>query len=300
MRSVCAAIVLFLSACSMAQVEDVGLVLSGGGAKGAYEVGVWKALKEVGVAGQVTVISGTSVGALNAALFASEPDILKIEKIWLENLRGVLMPNALWKSNVIERIRRGGGDDPVSVKMSNIHKGIHNEGIVDPHVLSNTLVKCLSPKWGTNSPRVYSTSCENGMVVKSYLLNDEPHEKRVELLRASSAIPILFSTVDVSGKVHVDGACKMNTPIEPIIRNFPKIRTIYVIYLDERARVGSDKIDVKKYEGKDIIEIFPSQNLHGNIGALQFSPKFARRLFRLGYDDAMKILSQRNLRELQP
>lgn len=299
MRSVCSVVITLLWACNMAQAEEVGLVLSGGGAKGAYEVGVWKAMTEVGVADRVAVISGTSVGALNAALFASEPDISKIEKIWLENLRGVLMPNATWKSNVIERIRRGGGDDSASVKMDKIHRGMHNEGIVDPQALSNILAKCLRPEWTECAPRVYSTSCENGIVAKFYLLNAESHEKRIELLRASSAIPILFSTVNVDGKIHVDGACKMNTPIEPIIRDFPKIKTIYVIYLDERERVqvGRDGIDVKKCEGKNIVEIFPSQSLHGRFGAIQFNPKFAKRLFQLGYDDAMKVLGVKNLRE---
>lgn len=50
--------------------ENIGLVLSGGGAKGAYEVGVWKALQEYGLDLDVKLISGASVGALNAGLFA--------------------------------------------------------------------------------------------------------------------------------------------------------------------------------------------------------------------------------------
>ncbi len=45
----------------------VGLVLSGGEAGGAYEIGVWKVLKESGIVSNITAISGTSVGALNAA-----------------------------------------------------------------------------------------------------------------------------------------------------------------------------------------------------------------------------------------
>lgn len=301
MRSVCGVVIAFLLTCSMALAEEVGLVLSGGGAKGAYEVGVWKAMKETGVADRVAVISGTSVGALNAALFASEPDMSKIEKIWLENLRGVLRPNATWKSNVIERIRRGGGDDSSLVKMDKIHRGMHNEGIVDPQALSNILAKCLRPEWTESAPMVYSTSCENGMVAKSYLLNAESHEKRIELLRASSAIPILFSTVNVDGKIHVDGACKMNTPIEPIVRNFPKIKTIYIVYLDERERVqvDHDGIDKKKYEGRNMVEIFPSQKMGGRLGAIRFNSKAASQWFQLGYHDAMKILGVKNLPESQ-
>ncbi|MCI8272280.1 MAG: hypothetical protein HFG16_08250 [Erysipelotrichaceae bacterium] len=46
------------------------LVFSGGGAKGAYEVGVWKAMSELGIDRHIRMVAGTSVGALNAALFA--------------------------------------------------------------------------------------------------------------------------------------------------------------------------------------------------------------------------------------
>lgn len=43
------------------------LVLAGGGAKGSYQVGVWKALAELGW--KPDIITGTSVGCLNGALF---------------------------------------------------------------------------------------------------------------------------------------------------------------------------------------------------------------------------------------
>ena len=70
----------------------LGLVLSGGGAKGAYEIGVWQILQKLGIASNITAISGTSVGALNAALFAACPD--DAEKLWLENVTGVFKVKA--------------------------------------------------------------------------------------------------------------------------------------------------------------------------------------------------------------
>ena len=57
----------------------IGLVLSGGGGKGAYELGVWKALKELNLNKYISVFSGTSIGAFNAALFAMD-DLEKAEK----------------------------------------------------------------------------------------------------------------------------------------------------------------------------------------------------------------------------
>ena len=48
----------------------IGLVLSEGGGKGAYELGVWKALTELELDKYIEVFSGTSIGAFNAVLFA--------------------------------------------------------------------------------------------------------------------------------------------------------------------------------------------------------------------------------------
>ena len=73
--------------------KEYGLVLAGGGTRGAYQVGVWKALKELGI--NVKAIAGTSIGALNGALFLQDDfdttvklyeqlkidNIMKVEKI---------------------------------------------------------------------------------------------------------------------------------------------------------------------------------------------------------------------------
>ena len=59
--------------------KEYGLVLEGGGAKGAYQIGAWRALKEAGV--KIKGVSGTSVGALNGALICMD-DLEKAEKLW--------------------------------------------------------------------------------------------------------------------------------------------------------------------------------------------------------------------------
>jgi len=86
---------------TLLSAENFGLVLSGGGAKGAYQVGVWKALEDYGISNQITVISGTSVGALNAALFACS-DLGEAEKLWREEVgySSFLMPDTSTFSEV--------------------------------------------------------------------------------------------------------------------------------------------------------------------------------------------------------
>ena len=62
-------------------MEKLGLVLAGGGGKGAYEIGVWQALRDLGLEQSVAAVSGTSVGALNAALFATG-DLERARTVW--------------------------------------------------------------------------------------------------------------------------------------------------------------------------------------------------------------------------
>ena len=64
--------------------NEYGIVFSGGGTCGAYQIGFWKALRESGLEEYVTGISGSSVGAMNALLFA-QGDLEKAEKVWLRS-----------------------------------------------------------------------------------------------------------------------------------------------------------------------------------------------------------------------
>ena len=79
----------------------VGLVLAGGGGKGAYQLGVWKALKQFGIDKYIKIFSGTSVGAINAVLFAQN-DLRKAEAMWNEVDMETLIP-----LNKMELIKKG-------------------------------------------------------------------------------------------------------------------------------------------------------------------------------------------------
>ena len=61
--------------------KEYGIVLDGGGARGAYQIGAWKALKEAGV--KINAVAGTSVGALNGALICMD-DVENAVRIWSE------------------------------------------------------------------------------------------------------------------------------------------------------------------------------------------------------------------------
>ena len=71
-------------------MKKIGLVLDGGGGKGAYHIGVWKYLKEVGFDNNIKAISGTSVGGLNACLFALNNYELA-ETIWTQRIQDKIL-----------------------------------------------------------------------------------------------------------------------------------------------------------------------------------------------------------------
>ena len=73
------------------KTREYGLVLSGGGAKGAFEIGVWRWLERTGLIHRITGISGTSVGALNSVLFSCA-ELGEAEDIWLSIRQDDLTP----------------------------------------------------------------------------------------------------------------------------------------------------------------------------------------------------------------
>lgn len=85
--------------------EDWGLVLAGGGGKGAYEIGAWKALRERKDL-KISAVSGTSVGALNAALFCTG-DFEMAENIWTKQIDQdvILTPDFWHQEDVLKQIQ---------------------------------------------------------------------------------------------------------------------------------------------------------------------------------------------------
>ena len=72
--------------------EGYGLVLGGGGGRGSYEIGVWKALEEYRDVIDIKAVSGSSVGALNAALYACG-DLDKATQMWYDITNDRILSN---------------------------------------------------------------------------------------------------------------------------------------------------------------------------------------------------------------
>lgn len=215
-------------------MAKIGLVLSGGGAKGAYEAGVVKALTDAQI--KFDVIAGTSVGGLNATLIAAN-QIDDLVTLWGEKITNdsvfVLHPNLKLKFTfgdillllpiislfwvkkrlvkIISQLNSVGDSSPLRnliKKVVNIDK-LKGSG--------NTLILT-----GTNLQKGEEETfvkSENGkFFIKSKNsikeVNDKDFEKMIlSSAMATSAIPIAFSPETISGYQYVDGGIGNNTPL---------------------------------------------------------------------------------------
>lgn len=278
----------------VAHFASFGLVLSGGGAKGAYEIGVWKALQEFGIASNITAISGTSVGALNAALFAAWPD--DAEKLWMENVSGVfkvktdrvvedgskIVANVLTartadgESGVVGKNAWAALSAKVGKLATDFFSSKLQEGYLDSSLLSKMLEDKLPRIWPTNAPTVYVTAVEKGFGGKTLTWNisKESHERRVLMLRASAAIPFGFDAVMIDGKNYIDAGFEFekfgrkildgdNVPLQPIIDNHPEIKTVIVVYLADEKHIPQKRREKNRQAAAAakvrLVEIVPTE-----------------------------------------
>ena len=142
-------------------MRGFGLVFSGGGAKGAYEIGVWKYLHEFGLDRYVRAISGTSVGALNAALFLGSS---------YENAE------AMW--------RKIGVRDVLTSKTSLLGDYLFSrEGIIE--MIDDSVNFDLIQK--SNIPCIVTCYKSTTFEIERFRLNAYPRKDAISLLLASSA-----------------------------------------------------------------------------------------------------------------
>ena len=244
--------------------DRYALCLGGGGGKGAYQLGVYRALSEYGLMEKVDAISGTSIGAINAVLFAcNDPD--RCDDAWRQ---------------------------------------IHFETVfdVDPALLFNDKLGFLSrkemlklmgsyldyDKLSSGIPKIYATIAEcvqDGPKNAEYIdLSGKDKEEINTVVMASSTLPLLYESVTYNGKEYCDGGLADNLPVKPLFD--AGYRHIIVCGLNPDS-----KKDLSAYPDADILEIYPSVNLGDLIdGTLDFSANSMKFRNMLGYRDAIRAL----------
>lgn len=267
-------------------MDKLGIVLDGGGGRGAYQIGVWKYLKESKLYNSISAISGTSVGGLNSCLFALDEYNLA-ETIWTQKIQDKILSIDIDIKEICSKIALQFGIQNFVPGASIIsfftmlstrgyfsRKGLIE--IIDEYINLNELSKMEFP--------IYATCVELPLFETRYFkLNGYDTETIKKILLATSAIPIIFPKEEIEGKYYYDGGIKDNSPITPLYEE--GCTDIIVIHLK------ADEILKDRREGVNIYEICPQEDL-GNFfkGTLDFSTEGAYRRIEQGYRDAKEIL----------
>lgn len=289
MRKILFLFILFITSFPLVFAHKYAMVLSGGGGKGAYEVGVYLALHEYNLIKDIKAYSGTSVGGLNAALFALEPkeNILTIwNKIVPVYLSGKDHQNLMDLDGIDEDSLRRIVE---TVKYDRIFSDKNCPKIyVNATRKRFYVLKAITKTIGLNFPHYFC-------------LNDEKMVSEMHnLLMATSAFP-LWQTKSVKlkdGYEYVDGGASDNLPIEPILNNGESYSCIFVVHL--KSNVSIADLYATNYTDQNIIDIVPSQKIGGIFkGMLNFSQKKIEYLIGLGYLDACNTLKKHGFKRPQ-
>lgn len=261
-------------------MKRYSLVLEGGGAKGAYQVGAIKALKENGY--EFDTIVGTSIGALNAA-FICQGDIDKLDELWhtlsfqdlmdINNELGESLVNFNLTSEIVNEAAK---------KAINAFKA---KGI-DTKNIRNILEKYIDEEKIRRSEIRFGlvTYCISDMVPQKLFIEDIPKGKLIDYLMATSNLPV-FKRQKIDDKKFLDGGAYDNCSVEMLYdAGYKDIVAIRIFRRRNRIR-NYAKLSRKKDLNLKII--LPSEELPF---ILNFESNNLKKLVDYGYVDTIKQL----------
>ncbi|MFL6829914.1 MAG: patatin-like phospholipase family protein [Sphingomicrobium sp.] len=219
-------------ASEVAELGQTVLVLQGGGALGAYQVGVYEALHEAGIAPQWVI--GTSIGAINAALIAgSKPDerIEKLCEFWSRVENDQLVPGGLpsWLATATRNmiaITSGVPSffqpNPLAFASPHFELGAESAGYYSVSPLRRTLDQLVDlDQLNSGETRItVGASCVRTAEMRYFDSRDMP--LTIDHIMASGALPPGFPPVRIDGELYWDGGILSNTPVEVVFDDNPR------------------------------------------------------------------------------
>lgn len=277
--------------------SGTGLVLSGGGAKGAYEVGVCRALYEIGADSGITAISGTSAGALNAVLI--ECMGAEAAEVWRElEFTDMADPDYGRIGRMIGSLLSGSSDTLSGQFSELIASGLpftqnRLSALIDRYIdfdkLSRDIyITCVRVR--RKLIGAAERNVEYFHINRLYPWYDDEQKKQIIL--ASAALPGFFCGAEgmrIKGHegIFFDGgysAAGDNTPIACLYE--AGFRRIIAVHLEHSPDLSMQE----GFTGADIVNIVPSEELGGIItGTLNLNREKTDRDIELGYRDTMAM-----------
>ena len=219
--------------------EKIGLVLPGGGARGAYQAGVLKAFLEISQKrpqSPFKIISGTSSGAINAAFLASESHIFHRSVSHLVDLWSNFSSDKVYKTDPITMLKSSlhwfltiisGG-----VLISNPKSLLDNQPLrklLEEHIrfsnieenLNQSNFESLAITSASYKSRKSCTFFQSSSISSNwqrFLREGKATKINLDHLMASVALPLIFPAVQIENEYYGDGAMRQATPLSPAIR----------------------------------------------------------------------------------
>ncbi len=257
--------------------EKYALVLAGGGAKGSYQIGVWKAFRELGI--KFEAILGVSVGALNGVLIAQNLyneafelwSNIKLEDIVYipEKIKNIKITDVL-SFDFVKNIRK-------LIDLIGKNKGFD----------SSPLYKLIERY--SDEKKIRKSKIDFGLITYRIsdftpvilFLENIPYGKLKDYLLASASLPG-FKPTKIGKHEFIDGGVYNNVPYSIIKgRGYKKIIVVDISGLGLKGELN--------IEGTETIYIKNSIDF-GNI--LDFRPSFIKNFMELGYLDTLKIFEK--------
>lgn len=248
------------------------IVLSGGGSKGAYEMGAWAALRKLNI--KYDIVTGTSVGALNAAVMTQQT-FYKGLLFW-HNLNSKMIFN----QEIKEDYHTKEGKKNI---LKIYAKGVLNGGM-DVKGLDETLRKVIDTK------KFFKSKINMGMITynvktlkpKEITKKDLTKENLCDYLLASASCFPAFKMKEIDSENYIDGGIYDNLPINLAA----SLGATEVIAVDLKEVGFKQKV---KNPNLKITYISP----RNDIGSfLIFEKDMARRAMKLGYNDTLKVMNK--------
>lgn len=196
------------------QRPKVGLVLSGGGAKGFAHIGVLKVLEQAGV--KIDYIGGTSMGAVVGGLYASGYNASQIDSIFKETDFDALLSDFIPRSSKNFYEKRNDELYAFTLPFNKMRIGIPaalSRGMYNYNLLNKLTYKVRHIRDFNKLPIPFLCMASNIETGEEVLLNKG---YLAQAILASGAFPTLFSPVEIDGKLLVDGGVTNNYPVEEI------------------------------------------------------------------------------------
>lgn len=247
------------------------LVLGGGGAKGAYHLGVWQALCEMNI--EVDFICGTSIGAINAAMIC-QGSFEELQSVWgnitIEEVVDLSDIDILGQKlfdiknlkNVAEKALGSG------LEMSPL-RAILDEYIDEERVRTSDMEFALVTCRASDLEEIALTKA------------DIPHGRLVDYLMASASIPG-FKPAVIDGEAYYDGGVRNNLAFDIPVEQGKK--DIIIVDIG-----GPGVVKPRNFVGINAVEIKVSENV---IGLMEFTPEAIEKAIKMGYYDCYKTFSR--------